>query len=103
MYISMVEFTVTADDKAQFANKIKNDVEKLKAVDGVISTEAWVNERATKTTYALVTKWIDEQAQKTWINRPEHVAHHKKMSQELKAQPEKKKNIEKKVSGYQLF
>jgi heme-degrading monooxygenase HmoA len=103
MYISMVEFTVGPEDKEKFAAKIERDTETLKTVNGVLSTEAWISERATKTTYALITKWESEEAQKTWINRPEHVAHHKKMSQQRRENPGSISKIEKRVSGYHPF
>lgn len=77
--IQTAVFTVEADYKALFAEKIERDVASMKAWPGNVSAEGWQGDEKDGTVeFILVSKWNYKADFEAWLKRPGHAESHEK-------------------------
>ncbi len=104
MYISKATFVVEKAEEAVFSQKIASDLASLTQTEACISNECWTATSKDKISFSLISKWNTKADCQSWLKRPEHLEHHRKMAAEGKANPNlSRPKVEKKIEEFTLY
>lgn len=101
IFINQAQFEGDKINEEKIIAKIKNTIDQLENVQGLLSSECWKKESNDRVAYVVVTKWTTKKEFITWLSREEHVHEHKEMHKQKKQEISEKPIMTKTIFQYQ--
>jgi heme-degrading monooxygenase HmoA len=102
MFISQACFKGAKLNEQKIITKLQKTMKETSNVEGLISTECWLNENKDRVEYVLVTKWENKEYFKKWVTREEHVEEHKEMHKQKQQVLQEEVQLKKTLCQYEM-
>ncbi|MED4074527.1 antibiotic biosynthesis monooxygenase family protein [Priestia endophytica] len=102
MFISQVCFEGAKLNEQKIITKLQKTMKETRNVEGLISTECWLNENKDRVEYVLVTRWENKEYFKKWVTREEHVEEHKEMHKQKQQGLQEEVQLKKTLRQYKM-